>query len=213
MYSIYLVYTGYMTLCCHISGIWQIYDRYIVYLCLYRTSNSTNMPYTWYTPLISFVFVHFQDFVDSITIAPTLQHRTFIQSMIVLIQMTFKTSNYQISKHWLMHSFVGCARKVNASSMAGHQHFSFEMLINEDGECEFGASNGAVSFQIAQLRSGPDCVPVSLVIYIDGSFIKHGIPVKPIYGMVCIYRIWYSDMNHIWSIYDLNNLSIYQVYD
>ena len=73
--------------------------------------------------------------------------------------------------------------------MAGHQHFSFEMLINEDGEREFGASNGAVSFQIAQLRSGPDCVPVSLVIYIDGSFIKHGIPVKPIYGMVCIYRI------------------------
>jgi hypothetical protein len=67
--------------------------------------------------------------------------------------------------------------------MAGHQHFTFEMLINEDGEREFGASNGAVSFQIAQLRSGPDCVPVSLVIYIDGSFIKHGIPVKPIYGM------------------------------
>jgi hypothetical protein len=58
--------------------------------------------------------------------------------------------------------------------MAGHQHFSFEMLINEDGEREFGASNGAVSFQIAQLRCGPDCVPVSLVIYIDGSFIKHG---------------------------------------
>jgi hypothetical protein len=26
-----------------------------------------------------------------------------------------------------------------------------------------------------------DCVQVSLVIYIDGSFIKHGIPVKPIY--------------------------------
>ena len=67
--------------------------------------------------------------------------------------------------------------------MAGHQHFTFEMLINEDGEREFGASNGAVSFQIAQLRSGPDCVPVSLVIYIDGSFIKHGIPVKPIHDM------------------------------
>ena len=73
--------------------------------------------------------------------------------------------------------------------MAGHQHFTFEMLINEDGEREFGASNGAVSFQMAQLRSGPDCVPVSLVIYIDGSFIKHGIPVKPIYGMYVIYKI------------------------
>ena len=67
--------------------------------------------------------------------------------------------------------------------MAGHQHFSFEMVENEEtGEREFGASNSAVSFQLAQVRAGPDCVPVSLVIYIDGSFIKHGIPVKPIYG-------------------------------
>ena len=68
--------------------------------------------------------------------------------------------------------------------MAGHQHFSFDMNVNEEGEREFGASNSAVSFQIAQLRGGPDCVPVSLVIYIDGSFIKHGIPVKPIYGIL-----------------------------
>jgi hypothetical protein len=45
--------------------------------------------------------------------------------------------------------------------MAGHQHFTFEMLINEDGEREFGASNGAVSFQIAQLRSGMHDVLVS----------------------------------------------------
>jgi hypothetical protein len=43
-------------------------------------------------------------------------------------------------------------------------------------------SNGAVSFQLAQVQCGPDCVPASLIIYIDGSFIKHGIPVKPIYG-------------------------------
>lgn len=66
--------------------------------------------------------------------------------------------------------------------MAGHQHFSFEMSETEDGEREFGASNGAVSFQINQIRCGNEIVPVSLVIYIDGSFIKHGIPVKPIYG-------------------------------
>ncbi len=50
------------------------------------------------------------------------------------------------------------------------------------GKRQFGASNGAVSFQLAQVLCGPYCVPVSLVIYIDGSFIKHGIPVKPIYG-------------------------------
>ena len=66
--------------------------------------------------------------------------------------------------------------------MDGHQEFRFEVSRTEEGERQFGASNGAVSFQLAQVRCGPDCVPVSLVIYIDGSFIKHGIPVKPIYG-------------------------------
>ena len=66
--------------------------------------------------------------------------------------------------------------------MDGHQEFSFEISRTEEGERQFGASHGAVSFELAQVRCGPDCVPVSLVIYIDGSFIKHGIPVKPIYG-------------------------------
>ena len=60
---------------CHISGIYLVYDRYVVYLSLYRTSNSSKMPYTWYIPLISLLFVHFQDFVDSITVAPMDQEK------------------------------------------------------------------------------------------------------------------------------------------
>ncbi len=68
--------------------------------------------------------------------------------------------------------------------MAGHQHFSFEMSETVDGERELGASDSAVSFQIAHLRCGDERVPVSLIIYIDGSFIKHEIPVKPIYGNI-----------------------------
>jgi hypothetical protein len=66
----------------------------------------------------------------------------------------------------------------------GHQHFSFEMLVNDEGEREFGDSNSAVSFHIAQVKvsPSPDCLPVSLVINIDGSFIKHWTPVKLIYG-------------------------------
>ena len=70
--------------------------------------------------------------------------------------------------------------------MVGHQHFSFEKIVNEESrEREFSRSNSAVSFQLASVRAGPDCVPVSLVVYIDGSFIKHGIPVKSIYGTLC----------------------------
>ncbi len=74
--------------------------------------------------------------------------------------------------------------------MDGHQEFKFEISRTEEGERQFGASNKAVSFQLAQVRCGPDCVPVSLVIYIDGSFIKHGIPIKPIYGLLYIYCIY-----------------------
>jgi hypothetical protein len=61
------------------------------------------------------------------------------------------------------------------------QEFKFEISKTEESERQFRASNGAVSCQLAQVLCGPDCVPVSPVIYIDGSFIKHGIPVKPIY--------------------------------
>jgi hypothetical protein len=76
--------------------------------------------------------------------------------------------------------------------MEGHQHIQFEISVDEDGRREFGASNGAVSFQIAQIHCGEGCTPVSLVIYIDGSFIKYGIQVKPIYGMYKfdIYRVY-----------------------
>ena len=96
--------------------------------------------------------------------------------------------------------------------MAGHQHFSFEMQTNDDGEREFGASNGAVSFQIAQVRCGPDCVPVSLVIYIDGSFIKHGIPVKPIYGIDVICQIYDSYNTVINTSYTSNMTAICMVF-
>ena len=56
----------------------------------------------------------------------------------------------------------------------------FEINI-QDGERRIGAANSGLSFQSAQARVGPDCTPLSLVVYIDGSFIKQGIPIKPIY--------------------------------
>ena len=46
---------------------------------------------------------------------------------------------------------------------------------------ETDCSNGSVSFQLAQIRVGADKVPVSLVIYIDATYIKRGIPIRPIY--------------------------------
>ena len=38
--------------------------------------------------------------------------------------------------------------------MDGHQAFKFEISRTEDGERQFGASNGAVSFRLAQVQCG-----------------------------------------------------------
>ena len=44
-----------------------------------------------------------------------------------------------------------------------------------------GHSNGSVSFQLAQLKVGEGKVPVSIVLYIDGTYLKKGIPIRPVY--------------------------------
>ena len=38
-----------------------------------------------------------------------------------------------------------------------------------------GHANGSISFQLAQMRIGADKVPISIVLYIDATFIKRGI--------------------------------------
>ena len=43
-------------------------------------------------------------------------------------------------------------------------------------------ANGSASFQLAQQRAGDNTVPISVVLYMDTSFIRSGIPVQPIYG-------------------------------
>jgi len=74
--------------------------------------------------------------------------------------------------------------------MAGHQHLGFKLQCNSKGEriyaCE---ANGSVTFQLAQLSMGPDTVPMALVAYIDGTFMKRGIRIRPIY---CEYHIIYD---------------------
>ena len=68
--------------------------------------------------------------------------------------------------------------------LAGHQHFAFkEYKDPATGERIIACSaNGSVSFQVAQIHVGVGIVPVSIELYVDGSFIKRGIPVRPIYS-------------------------------
>jgi hypothetical protein len=79
--------------------------------------------------------------------------------------------------------------------LAGHQHFAFHEYNLKDphGNRLFASdANGSVSFQLAQIKIGPDKVPVSIVLYIDGTFLKKGIPIQPVYSENCtLYRVRY----------------------
>ena len=69
--------------------------------------------------------------------------------------------------------------------LEGCQHFAFKEYKNANGDRILGGhANGSVSFQIAQARMGPGKVPISIVLYIDATFLKRGIPIRPIYGMI-----------------------------
>jgi hypothetical protein len=71
--------------------------------------------------------------------------------------------------------------------LAGCQHFGFQEYKDPRGNCLFaGHSNGSVSFQLAQLKVGEGKVPVSIVLYIDRTHFKKGIPIRPVYRK-CIY--------------------------
>ncbi len=89
--------------------------------------------------------------------------------------------------------------------LAGCQHFGFKEYLDPHGNRLFaGHSNGSVSFQLAQIRVGPGKVPVSLVIYIEATYITKGIPIRPIYCKChnIAYDIAYDIVHDI--VYDFN---------
>jgi hypothetical protein len=66
--------------------------------------------------------------------------------------------------------------------LEGHQHFRFEAKYDSKGDRILGGdANGTLSFQLAQLRIGPDKIPVSIGLYIDKTFMRRGIPIRPVY--------------------------------
>ena len=66
--------------------------------------------------------------------------------------------------------------------LEGCQHYAFREYKYSKGESIIsGHANGSVSFPIAQAHAGPGKVPISIVLYIDVTFVKRGIPMRPIY--------------------------------
>jgi hypothetical protein len=88
-------------------------------------------------------------------------------------------------------------------NLAGHQHrdFAFHQYKYPHGNRLFaGDANGSVSFQLAQIKIGIDKVPVSIVLYIDGTFLKKEIPIRPVYSEYRIrtpYRMLYRVRYHV----------------
>ena len=76
--------------------------------------------------------------------------------------------------------------------LAGCQHFAFKEYKDSNGVRILGGhANGSVTFQLAQVRVGKDTVPISIVLYIDGSFIKRGILIRPVCCKLTCYIIGY----------------------
>ena len=85
--------------------------------------------------------------------------------------------------------------------LAGCQHFAFKEYKDASGARILGVhANGSVSFQLAQLRVGKDTVPISIVLYIDGSFIKRGIPIRLVHcELICyITLLIYNMLNNVY---------------
>ena len=76
--------------------------------------------------------------------------------------------------------------------LEGCQHFGFKEYKNANGDrflaCD---ANGSITFQLAQIHEGEGTVSISIVLYIDGTFIKRGIPIRPVYRELYIYILWY----------------------
>ena len=86
-------------------------------------------------------------------------------------------------------------------TLAGCQHFAFKEYKDASGARILGGhANGSVSFQLAQLRVGKDTVPIAIVLYIDCSFIKRGIPIRPVYcELICyITLLIYNMLNNVY---------------
>jgi hypothetical protein len=62
--------------------------------------------------------------------------------------------------------------------LVGIEHFAFKEYKNAKGDCICACdTNGSLTFQLAQIDVGPGKVPMPIVLYIDGTFIKHCIQI------------------------------------
>lgn len=69
--------------------------------------------------------------------------------------------------------------------LEGHQVYGFQVYTDSRGVRVCSEGNGSLSFQAASAKiaalSGPRKVPLSLVLYLDGTFVLSNVDVKVLY--------------------------------
>ncbi len=89
-----------------------------------------------------------------------------------------KNNGLVASNLWRKEKWKVLQELMSDIQLAGCQHFAFKEYLDPHGNRLLaGHANGSVCFQLAQLRIGEGKVPVSLVVYIDATYIKKGIPI------------------------------------
>ena len=64
---------------------------------------------------------------------------------------------------------------------AGHQHFQFQKYMDSRGIRVFSEGNGSLSYQAAAAKIGPNKVPLSVVLYLDGTYVLQNVDVRVLY--------------------------------
>ena len=63
----------------------------------------------------------------------------------------------------------------------GKQIYAFKANVGPDGQRRFTDASACLAFEHAANEIGQGVVPFSLVLYIDGTFMKQHIPILPVY--------------------------------
>ena len=104
---------------------------------------------------------------------------------------------------------------ISDERLEGCQHFGFKEYKNADGErilaCD---ANGSLTFQLAQIQVGERTLPISIVLYINSTFIKRGIPIRPVYRELYIYTMVYIMIYSITLlVYSMLYTIVYMLWD
>jgi hypothetical protein len=86
---------------------------------------------------------------------------------------------------WLLDGNDVVRGLVGDERFKGAFHMKPEIHYNAEGDRVYGEPHTCEAFREHAARIGPGIVPISLVLYVDGTSTMTNISLKPIYGIPC----------------------------